>query len=293
MQVEIHVGEGVKSTGMPFRERILCIRVSRIIPNYKRPTSLFSFFKKKAPQPDLSLAPKDFSFLGTDMHSHLVPGIDDGAEDAEMSLAMIRRMKELGWSKLITTPHVQREFYDNDSEKIRLHFERHQRFIADQRLGGIELAGVAAEYYLDNFFMMSVLPEEQLLPFAKNYVLVEVSMAGWPRTFSDMVFSIQSRGLVPVLAHPERYQFEENLKVYEEWKSKGMLFQMNLLSPAGYYGRGVKELALRYMDAGLYDFCGSDAHGMRHLEHAARMAEEQPAMMLKLSEYPHWRNSSL
>ncbi len=254
---------------------------------------MFSFFKKKTPAPDLSLAPKDFSFLGTDMHSHLIPGIDDGAPDAETSLEMIRRMKELGWRRLITTPHVQREFYDNDTEKILRHFEQHQRFIADQRLGDVQLVGAAAEYYLDNFFTLSVLPEGKLLHFGQQYVLVEISMAGWPRTFSDMIFSIQSRGYTPVLAHPERYLFENNIAVYETWKSKGMLFQMNLLSVAGYYGRGVKEQALHYLEAGLYDFCGSDAHGMRHIEGAARLAAENPEMMLKLGTYPHWRNSSL
>lgn len=252
---------------------------------------MFSFFKKKAPAPDRSPAPKDFSFLGIDMHSHLIPGIDDGAPDAETSLAMIRRMKELGWHKMITTPHVQREFYDNDSEKITRHFERHQRFIADQRLGDATLAA-AAEYYLDNFFPLSVLPEG-LLTFGKDYVLVEVSMAGWPRTFADMIFSIQSRGYKPVLAHPERYLFEEDPRHYDEWKGKGMLFQLNLLALAGYYGKGVKTLALRYLDAGLYDFCGTDAHGMRHLDAAARMAAEMPDMMLRLAEYPHWKNGEL
>ena len=227
------------------------------------------------------------------MHAHLIPGIDDGAADAETSLAMIRKMKELGWSRLITTPHIQREFYDNDTEKVTRHFERHASLVGDLRLGGIELAGTAAEYYLDNFFMLSVLPEGNLLTFGDNFLLVEVSMAGWPRSFSDMIFAIQSRGYTPVLAHPERYLFEEDVRVYEGWKGKGMLFQLNLLSLCGYYGRGVRALALRYMDAGLYDFCGSDAHGMRHLNAAARMAEEMPEMMLKLSEYPHWRNSTL
>lgn len=251
---------------------------------------MFSFFKKKAPQPDLSQAPTDFSFLGADMHSHLVPGIDDGSPDTETSLEMIRRLKDLGYSKLITTPHVQIEFFNNNAEKIRAHFARLKQFIDDQRLG-VEL-GVGAEYYLDNFFPTAVMPDG-LLNFGDKYVLVEVSMAGWPRQFSDMIFTIQSQGYKPILAHPERYLFEENIKVYEELKGKGMLFQMNILAIGGYYGKSIKNLAERYLDAGLYDFCGSDTHHHRHLDNLTRLAKENPGVMLRLASYPHWRNKSL
>lgn len=179
---------------------------------------MFSFFKKKSEAPDLSAAPKDFSFLGADIHSHLVPGIDDGSPDMESSLDMIRRFKALGYSKIITTPHVQVEFYDNSKEAITNRFAQLKQFIDEQQLD-VEL-GVAAEYYLDNFFLSSVLSDDMLGFGAEKYLLVEVSMAGWPRQFSDTIFSIQSRGYIPVLAHPERYLFEDNIKVYEEWKKK-------------------------------------------------------------------------
>ncbi len=251
---------------------------------------MFSFFRRKKDGPEApEQIPQNFAFLGADMHSHLVPGIDDGAPDLETSVEMIRRLKELGYSKLITTPHVQREFYDNDREKITAHFGRLQRFLADQRIH-MEL-GVAAEYYLDNFFPQAVLPEG-LLTLNGKLALVEVSMAGWPRQISDMIFAIQGNGYQPVLAHPERYLFESDTKVYEGWKQKGVLMQMNLLSLSGYYGRSVKALANKYMSAGLYDFCGTDAHHMRHLDHLGRMAQ-QPELMAQLAAYPHWRNRSL
>lgn len=249
---------------------------------------MFSIFKRKKSGPS-EPPPQSFAFLGADMHSHLVPGIDDGSPDPETSVEMIRRLKELGFTKLITTPHVQREFYDNDREKISTHFDRLRRFVADQRLS-MDL-GVAAEYYLDSFFPQAVLPEG-LLTLHGKLVLVEVSMAGWPRQINDMIFSIQAQGYQPVLAHPERYLFEDNVKVYQEWKQKGVLLQMNLLAIAGYYGRTVKGLASKYMDAGLYDFCGTDAHHMRHLDHLGRMTQ-QPELMQQLAAYPHWRNQSL
>lgn len=251
---------------------------------------MFSLFRRKKSDPEADIpVPQNFAFLGADMHSHLVPGIDDGAPDPETSVAMIRRLKELGFSKLITTPHVQREFYDNDREKISTHFGRLQRFLADQRIS-MDM-GVAAEYYLDNFFPQAVLPEG-LLTLNGKLALVEVSMAGWPRQIEDMIFAIQGNGYQPILAHPERYLYENDIKVYEGWKRKGVLLQMNLLSIAGYYGRTVKGLANKYMDAGLYDFCGTDAHHLRHLDHLARLAQ-QPELMQQLAAYPHWRNRSL
>src|SRR4051812_30966132 len=111
---------------------------------------MFSFFKKKSEAPDLSAAPRDFSFLVTDIHSHLVPGIDDGSPDIETSLSMIRELKALGYSKIITTPHVQVEFYDNSRQTITSRFAELKQFIDEQGLG-LEL-GIGAEYYLDNFF---------------------------------------------------------------------------------------------------------------------------------------------
>lgn len=252
---------------------------------------MFSFFKKK-PQVDLSQAPTDFSFLKADMHSHLIPGIDDGAPDMETSLQMIRRLKELGFTKLITTPHVMLEFYDNNLGKVTKHFEGLKRFIEEQQIG-IEL-GVGAEYYLDSFFLPSVLPDG-LLSFGgeHKYVLVEVSMAGWPRQFSDMLFSIQAAGYSPILAHPERYQYEEDIKVFLGWKEKGLLFQMNLLSILGYYGRGVKMAAERYLEHQLYDFTGTDMHHLRHGDNLAKLAAEHPETMSRLGLYPHWRNATL
>ncbi|MBS1644421.1 MAG: histidinol phosphatase [Bacteroidetes bacterium] len=251
---------------------------------------MFSFFKKKEPAPDLSLAPKDFSFLGADMHSHLVPGIDDGAPDLETSLQLIRGLHELGFKKLITTPHTHLDFYDNTREKITDNFTKLNRFITDHRLG-LEL-GIASEYFLDSLFQNAILPHG-LLSFGDKYVLVEVSMAGWPRGFSDIIFGIQSLGYTPVLAHPERYLFEEDVRVYQEHQSRGMLFALNLLSLSGYYGTGVQHLAESYLKSELYQFCGTDLHHERHLSRLRRMATNHPEIMLKLAEYPHWRNTQL
>lgn len=251
---------------------------------------MFSFFKKTPKAEAIPEdAPKDFSFLGCDMHSHLVAGIDDGAKTIEDSLTLIRGLRDNGYKKLITTPHVQLEFYDNNSDKLRKHFAELQRTVAAE---GIDVTlGIAAEYYLDNMFLSGVLPDG-LLSFGDNYVLVEVSMAGWPRNFSDMIFAIQALGYKPILAHPERYLYEENPKTYLDLKEKGVLMQMNLLSILGYYGKSVKTLADRLLSSKVYDFCGSDMHHERHLQQAGRIAAEHPEIMVRLADYG-FRNDTL
>lgn len=249
---------------------------------------MFSFFKKTTKKELPADVPADFSFLGCDMHSHLVPGIDDGAKSLELSVDFIRSLHDKGYRKLITTPHIHLEFYDNRKDKILRHFAALKKFIQDQRIN-IELE-VAAEYFLDNLFLSGILPEG-LLTFSGNHVLVEVSMAGWPRNFSDIIFAIQSDGYNPVLAHPERYLYEVDHKVYQQLKDKGVKMQLNMLSLAGYYGKNVKTLAERFMEHNLYDFCGTDMHHERHQQHIFRMLREEPEIMARLAAYGFKNNT--
>lgn len=249
---------------------------------------MLSFFRKNK-EPELP-APTDFSFLGVDLHSHLIPLIDDGSDDLEESLEMVRAFKDKGYRKLITTPHVHGEFYDNTIEGINVHFDKLKRFINDNRLN-IDLQ-VAAEYFLDNHFLTEVLPHG-LIPFGDNYVLVEVSMAGWPRNFDEIIFEIQSKGYKPILAHIERYGFEQDPDVFLRLKEKGVLMQMNLLAIHGYYNRSIRLSAEDYMKHNIYDFCASDAHHIRHLQTMDRIAKEEPAIMQKLEAYGFKNNRLL
>lgn len=243
---------------------------------------MWSLFKKR--DKDLTDIPAvtDFSFLGCDMHSHLVPGIDDGAQTPEDSLELIRAFKDKGYKKLIITPHVHGDFYDNTREKLTTHFAALQQLITDHHID-IKL-GISAEYYLDNYFQTQVLPYG-LLPFGDNHVLVEVSMAGWPRNFSDLIFSVQSVGYKPILAHPERYQFENDTKIFHDLKNRGILMQMNILSVLGYYGKGVKLMAEKMMEEKLYDFCGSDVHHIRHVRNMDKLISENQPVIKKMYLY--------
>ena len=243
---------------------------------------MWGWFRRK-PQEDFSNAPTDFSFLGVDFHSHLIPGIDDGSPDVETSLQLLEGLHGLGFKKVLTTPHVHGDFYKNTTAGIRSGLQQLQAALPASPAASLKV-GVAAEYYLDNYFLAEVLPQG-LITFGNNQVLVEVSMMGWPQNFDQILFAVQAAGYKPVLAHPERYQFESTITVFEKLKERGVQLQMNLLGPLGYYGPGVKALALQLLDAGLYDYAATDMHHDRHLGTLRKMASGEPALMQRLAGY--------
>jgi tyrosine-protein phosphatase YwqE len=244
---------------------------------------MFSFFKKKKPTIAVpSYTVPDFSFLGADMHSHLVPAIDDGSQSLEDSVRFIEALYSLGFKKFITTPHIHGEMYDNDTRKVQRLFQPLKEHFA-QHYSDITIQ-VSAEYFLDTYFLSDVLPKG-LMPFGNNNVLVEVSMAGWNRQFNEIMFAVQANGYHPILAHPERYIYETKLEVFEQLKEKGVLMQMNLLSILGYYGNSIKINAEKMLARGLYDYCGTDLHHERHLSHIQTMPQEHQELMWQLSEY--------
>lgn len=251
---------------------------------------MFSFFKKKkAPELTPTYTVPDFSFLGADMHSHLVPGIDDGSQNLEDSVRFIESLKQLGIQKFITTPHIHGEIYDNDTSKVRKYFQPLKDYLSKHH-PDIQIQ-VSAEYYLDSFFLSDVLPKG-LMAFGNNHVLVEVSMAGWNSRFNEILFAIQANGYKPILAHPERYLYETNMQVFEQLKNKGVFLQMNLLSIMGYYGASSKLSAQRMMDMGLYDYCGTDLHHERHLLKIHDMLQKHQSVLWQMSEYG-FRNKEL
>ncbi len=238
---------------------------------------------RRTPKANISDAPVDFSFLGVDFHSHLIPGIDDGAADMDTALQLLEGLQSLGFSSVITTPHIHGDFYRNSTVNIQSGLKEVQAALPASRAAGLQL-GVSAEYYLDNYFLEEVLPHG-LMTFGDKQVLVEVSMMGWPQNFDQILFAVQAAGYKPVLAHPERYQFEQTTGIFEKLKERGVQLQMNLLAPLGYYGPGIREMALQLLNAGLYDYAATDLHHDRHLGTLRQMAGGQPALMAKLAKY--------
>jgi protein-tyrosine phosphatase len=224
---------------------------------------MFNIFSKSKKSPGNKA---DFSVLKADMHSHLLPGIDDGAPDMETSLMLVKGMADLGYTKLITTPHIMWDMYRNTREGILGKLEL-LRAAVKEKGWNIEI-NAAAEYFLDEHVEQLVKNNEPLLTISGNMVLVEFSLAYPSHSLKDILFDMQMQGYQPVIAHPERYIYlEQNKAFYEELKEDiGCLFQLNLLSLGHHYGKSVHELALYLIKKGYYDLVGSDLHHARHLE---------------------------
>lgn len=207
----------------------------------------------------------DLSILGTDMHSHLIPGIDDGAQDIVASVELIKGMADLGYKKLVTTPHIMWDMYKNTKETILPGLDRVRKAV---QLEGLQVEiQAAAEYFIDDYMGELLNKKEPLLPISGKMVLVEFSMAFPSLTIKNTLFDMQMQGYQPILAHPERYIYLENAKsFYDELKGIGCFFQINLLSLTGYYGRTVTELAHYLIKKGYYNLAGTDLHNMQQLQ---------------------------
>lgn len=205
------------------------------------------------------------------MHSHLLPGIDDGSPDMPTSLDLIRGMTQLGYTKLITTPHILWEMYPNTRDSILRKLDELREAAA---AAGIQTEiHAAAEYFLDEHVAGLVKRNEPLLTFSGNLVLTEFSLAWQPHGIKEILFEMQMQGYQPVIAHPERYVYlQQNKEFYEELKEAGCLFQINLLSFTGHYGKSVQELAQYLIKKNHYELIGTDLHHHHHLEKLEKLS---------------------
>ena len=225
---------------------------------------MFSIFKKKASQPP------DLSGLVTDMHSHLIPGIDDGATDPDNSIVLINGLMELGYQKFIATPHILWDIFKNNKATITPAYENLKSVLAENNIK-VPIK-FAAEYFLDYHVEEQIEDEIPLLTLKDNWVLVEFSFVSAPLDLKEKLFSLQMSGYQPVIAHPERYTyFGRTKEKYEELKEAGYFLQVNLLSLTGYYGKIPQEIAMMLVKNKLVDFLGTDLHHERHL-HALQSA---------------------
>jgi len=220
---------------------------------------LFSLFKKR---PVSSI---DFGFLGVDMHSHILPGIDDGAPDLETSMALIRGLQEMGYHRLIATPHIYKELYPNTIETIQNALSLVHTAIHD---AGMDMqVDAAAEYFLDDHFEW-LLAQDQLLTLPNRHILIEMSFMAPYSKLHEIVFQLCTKGYQPILAHPERYLYYANdLEQFEQIRHYGCKLQVNLLSLSGYYGKPIQKLGHQLLQQQWVDFLGTDVHHQRHQEH--------------------------
>ncbi|WP_316739601.1 tyrosine-protein phosphatase [Pedobacter aquatilis] len=222
---------------------------------------MFGLFKKKKVTPDFN-----FSTIGTDMHSHIIPGIDDGAQNLKDSILLAQKFKALGFKKLIATPHVMADYFRNTPDTINRGLDILRKGLID---AGIDLeVDAAAEYYLDETLEKKI-KQKQVLTFGAQYVLFELSYINLPQNLFEFIKLIQDSGYTPVLAHPERYPYYyASIENFHKIKAAGCLLQLNSIALTGYYGTGAKKIADEMVEHHLVDFIGSDMH---HLKHAAAL----------------------
>jgi protein-tyrosine phosphatase len=219
---------------------------------------MFFFKKKEIPLTDF------FSDTFVDIHSHLLPGIDDGAKDLDTSIALIEKMSSYGIKNFITTPHILGNLYPNTPEIIKNKLEEVRKELLKRNITEVTI-NAAAEYMMDEQFSI-ILEKDELLTLKDNHVLVEMSYFNAPINLFETIFKIQLKGYKPILAHPERYNFYHNdFESYYKLKRAGCLFQLNLLSLTTHYGKSVKKIAEKLLKENMFDFVGTDAHHQNHL----------------------------
>ncbi len=220
---------------------------------------MFSFLNKSSKP-----VQRDLSFIGVDMHSHLLPGLDDGAVTMQETLHYFKRMKLWGYRKCIVTPHIFSGVYNNSPQNILPVYEKVKQELIIAEID-IEIE-VAAEYMLDDSFMELLNRNEQILCFGDRYVLIEMPFAAPSPYIESAIFNLILKGYTPILAHPERYSYYfENLAYYSRLIDMGCFFQVNMLSLSGYYGKNVKKIATTLINNNMVTFIGTDLH---HLSHA-------------------------
>lgn len=227
---------------------------------------MFNLFKSLFGGKGESFRPlNDYSDLIVDMHSHLIPGIDDGAKTMDDSIAMLRQFEALGYKKVITTPHIVTGGYDNTPEIITKGRDKVREAIA---ANGVNLQfDAAAEYYADES-MLPKIEKSDILTIGNNYVLIEFSFLAKTRVLSEVMYKLQAAGYKIILAHPERYpyMYGSDLEEYKSLCDKNVFLQLNILSLQGKYGAGAKAFAEKMIDANLISFLATDLHNIRQME---------------------------
>lgn len=214
------------------------------------------FFKSNEPQP----LP-----FHTDMHCHIVPGVDDGSPDVETSLQLLENMAKWGINRVFASPHSTQDRYENTPQSLAEPFKQLTDAAKERKLP-IELHH-HMEYRIDEFFL-DQLEANNVVTMPDNLILIENSFAIEPWGIEGLVYDIISRGFTPVLAHPERYSYysQRRRQRYAELKDLGMYLQVNLLSLSGYYGKLERDTAVYLLKNRLAQFIGTDIHRMSHVE---------------------------
>jgi tyrosine-protein phosphatase YwqE len=239
---------------------------------------MFGFFKKKEVRKTVDF---NYSSVMVDMHSHVLPGIDDGAQTPEESIVLIKKMMELGIKKIIATPHVMIDYYRNDHESISNALAILKEELKNQNID-IDISA-AAEHYFDESFEKRI-DDRLVLTMGGNYVLFEISFISQPPNLIQIIQKMLDMGYKPILAHPERYNYMD-VDQLRRIRMMGCSLQLNTISLTGYYGKATKVLAEELVDNQMIDFISSDMHHPRHAQ-ALEDALTFPYLHKLMFDYP-------
>lgn len=244
---------------------------------------MFNFFFKR------QQVNADISFIKTDMHSHLLPGIDDGVPQKEQSIQFMQALMQLGYTSFICTPHILHTVHNNSKSTILPALQTVQTTI---NAAGLDIkVSAAAEYMVDEYVEQELKKTEEVLHFNKN-VLIEMSYAAPSPNIEEVLFNLKLNGWQPVLAHPERYNyFHDKWTSYERLIDMGCEFQLNLLSLSDYYGPSVKAMAEKLIKKQMVHWLGTDLHHQKHLRAIQLLLTEKRFYDL-LKDVP-FKNASL
>lgn len=238
---------------------------------------MFNWLRKKAPHAEAALR--------CDVHSHLLPGLDDGVQSFEQAETIITRFHHMGYNRLITTPHIISDLYRNTPQTILGKLDELRQYLKDKNIP--VTIDAAAEYYLDEALFDMLRQNTPLLTFGpKKYLLFETTFLNEPLNLKEFIFQATAQGYTLVMAHPERYAYLQNsIAKAEDLLSRGVLFQINISSLTGYYSKGAQLTANRLIEKGWVHLLGSDCHHLQHaklVEEALRMKYFQKALSLPL-----------
>lgn len=199
-----------------------------------------------------------------DMHNHLLPGVDDGFQNAGPSLEAIKRMVGAGCLEFVFTPHVNPELYpESDEEFLKRKYEEFSKSVPS----GVKTS-LAAEYMVVRDFEKKVASQaDSLLHYQDGSILIEMSYYFRSPNLERAVFELNMAGLRPVIAHPERYPYMADcLEDFDALYDNGCRFQINYLSLTGAYGPASIRILKYLQKNGMCDFFSSDVHSLAQLE---------------------------
>lgn len=222
---------------------------------------------------------KQYFFYEHDLHSHILPGLDDGVKRVEDAIVIVKKMLALGVKKFSFTPHISFPSPRNTPAGIREKLDLLKVALLKE---GIRLHADAGAEYKVGEYMLELIERDDIASFHEGMVLVEHSFISPSPSFEDVIFSLQQKNYTPVLAHPERYPFYVGHLVERarELKHRGCRLQVNLLSFTGFYGKEAQQGAKLMAEAGMIDHVSGDLHSVKQAEYLERFLTSKTASTL-------------